>query len=51
MCTRCGTFLMFVEILPGEEVHCKPLWRVFPNALRVVHPYDPVPGVPVPLSK
>ena len=24
---RCGTFLMFLEILPGEEAHCKPLWR------------------------
>ena len=30
--TRCGTFLMFPEILPGEEAHCKPLWWVFPNA-------------------
>ena len=29
---RCGTFLMFMEILPGEEAHRKPLWQVFPNA-------------------
>ena len=29
---RCGTFLMFLEILPSEEAHCKPLWWVFPNA-------------------
>ena len=25
-----GTFLLFLEILPGEEAHRK--WRVFPNA-------------------
>ena len=29
---RCGTFLIFLEILPGGEAHRKPLWRVFPNA-------------------
>ena len=29
---RCGTFLMFLEILPGEAAHRKPLWQVFPNA-------------------
>ena len=29
---RCGTFLMFLQILPGEEAHRKPLWRVFLNA-------------------
>ena len=28
---RCGPFPMFPGILPGEEAHCKPLWRVFPN--------------------
>ena len=28
-----GTFLMFLEILPSEEAHRKPLWRVFPKCL------------------
>ena len=31
--TQCGTFLMFLEIVPGEEAHGKPLWRVFRNAV------------------
>ena len=29
---QCGTFLMFLEILSGEEADCKSLWWVFPNA-------------------
>ena len=29
---QCGTFMMFLVMLPGEEPHCKPLWEVFPNA-------------------
>ena len=29
---RCGTFLMFLEMVPGEEAHRKPLRRGFPNA-------------------
>ena len=29
---RCGTVLIFLGIVPGEEAHRKPLWRVFPNA-------------------
>ena len=31
VCARCGTFLMFVEILPSEA-HRKTLWQVSPNA-------------------
>jgi hypothetical protein len=29
---RTVRHLMFLGILPGEEAHLKPLWRVFPNA-------------------
>ena len=30
--TRCGTVLMFLEILLSKETHRKPLWRVSPDA-------------------